>query len=87
MESFAAKKKIQKQREDLKNFIIGNYGGPSAWDELVREEGRIRRARNEAIYKREAQKTMIRDYTIMGIAILIGFSAIVWMIWIITISM
>ena len=33
--------------------------------------------------KAEQQK-MIRDYTIMGIACLIGFSALGWMIWLIS---
>ena len=87
IESFAAKKKIQKQREELRNFIVGNYGGPSAWEELLREEGRIRRQRNEAIYQREEQKRMIRDYTIMGIALLVGLGAVGWMVWIISFSM
>ena len=87
MESFAAKKKIQKQREELKNFIIGNYGGPSAWDELIREEGRIRRARKEAVYKKEEQKKKITEYTIMGIAALVGVGALGWMVWIISLSM
>ena len=87
MESFAAKKKIQKQREELKNFIIGNYGGPSAWEEILREEGRIRKARQEAIYAKEEQKAMIRDYTIMGIAGLIGALALIWMLWIISMAM
>jgi hypothetical protein len=84
IESFAAKKKIQKQREELRNFIVGNYGGPSAWEELLREEGRIRKARQEAIYAKEEQKKMVRDYTTIGIACLIGASALGWMIWLIT---
>jgi hypothetical protein len=87
MESFAAKKKISKQREELKNFIIGNYGGPSAWEELLREEGRIRKARQEAIYAKQEQKKMIRDYSIMGIAAFIGAILLIWMMWIISIGM
>jgi len=83
MESFAAKKKIQKQREDLKNWLVGHYG-LQAYEDLLREEGRIRKARNEAIYQREEQKRMIRDYTIMGIAVLVGTSAVAWMVWLIT---
>jgi hypothetical protein len=83
MESFAAKKKIQKQREELKNWLVGHYG-LQAYEELLREEGRIRRQRQEAVYAREEQKRMIRDYTIMGIACLIGFSALGWMVWLIT---
>ena len=87
MESFAAKKKISKQREELKNFIIGNYGGPSAWEELLREEGRIRKARQEAIYAKQEQKKMIRDYSIMGIAAFIGAILLIWIMWIISIGM
>ena len=87
MESFAAKKKISKQREELKNFIIGNYGGPRAWEELLREEGRIRKARQEAIYAKQEQKKMIRDYSIMGIAAFIGAILLIWMMWIISIGM
>ena len=58
MESFAAKKKISKQREELKNFIIGNYGGPSAWEELLREEGRIRKARQEEYTQNKSRKKL-----------------------------
>ena len=83
IESFASKKKLAKQREDLKNFLVAHYG-MSAWDDLIREEGRIRKARQTAVYAKQAQQRMIRDYTIMGIACLIGFSALGWMIWIIS---
>ena len=85
MESFSAKKKLAKQREELRNFLIGHYG-LQAWDDLIKEEGRIRRARQEAIYKKEEQNRMIRDYTIMGIAALIGLSAVGWMVWLISMS-
>ena len=83
IESFASKKKLQKQREELKNFLVAHYG-LQAWDDLIREEGRIRKARQEAIYAKQEQQRMIRDYTIMGIACLIGFSALGWMIWIVS---
>tara|TARA_R100001015_G_C4602290_1_gene157248 strand:+ start:291 stop:773 length:483 start_codon:yes stop_codon:yes gene_type:complete len=83
MQSYSAKLKIQKQREELKNWIVGHYG-LQGWENLLKEEGRIRRQRNEAIYQREEQKRMIRDYTIMGIACLVGVSALGWMIWLIT---
>ena len=33
IESFGSKKKLQKQREELKNFLVGNYG-MNAWDDL-----------------------------------------------------
>ena len=85
IESFSAKKKLAKQREELKNFLVAHYG-LQAWDDLIKEEGRIRKARQEAIYKKEEQSRMIRDYTIMGIAALIGLSAVGWMVWLISMS-
>ena len=85
IESFASKKKLEKQREELRNFLIGNYG-LKAWDDLIKEEGRVRRARQEAVWKKIEQKKMIRDYTIMGIAGLIGCSAVGWMVWIVSLS-
>ena len=85
MESFSAKKKLAKQREELRNFLIGHYG-LQAWDDLIKEEGRIRRSRQEAIYTKQEQNRMIRDYSIMGVASFIGFSALGWMIWLISVS-
>ena len=37
IESFSSKKKLQKQREELRNFLIANYG-LQAWDDLIKEE-------------------------------------------------
>ena len=85
MESFAAKKKVQKQREELKNWLIGHYG-LQAWEELLREEGRIRKARQEAIYAKAEQQRMIRDYSIMGVAVFIGLAAVGWMVWLVSVQ-
>tara|TARA_B100001939_G_scaffold286675_1_gene256952 strand:+ start:732 stop:1211 length:480 start_codon:yes stop_codon:yes gene_type:complete len=83
IESFASKKKLAKQREELKNFLIGHYG-LKAWDDLIAEEGRIRKARRQAVYEREERNRMIRDYTIIGIASLIGCVAVGCVAWIIS---
>ncbi len=86
MESFSSKKKLAKQREELKNFLVAHYG-VTAWDDLIAEEGRIRKARRQAVYEREERNKIIRDYTIIGITSLIGLSAVGWMIWIISVSL
>ncbi len=85
IESFSAKKKLEKQREELRNFLIAHYG-MQAWDDLLREEGRLRKARQKAIYAKEEQQRKIRDYTIMGLAALVGVSGLGWMIWLISVS-
>ncbi len=86
IESFSAKKKLSKQREELRNFLVANYG-TTAWDDLIREEGRIRKARQEAVYARQENARQIRDYSIIGIASLVGVGALGWMIWIISLSL
>ena len=54
MEVFAAKRKAQAQRDELKQWI-GLTLGQSAWEELVRTEGRIRKQRQETLYAQRAQ--------------------------------
>ena len=85
IESFSAKKKLAKQREELRNFLVAHYG-TTAWDDLVREEGRIRKARQKAVYAREERNRQIRDYTIIGIASLVGCIAIIWIVWLVSLS-
>ena len=52
---FAAKKKAEQQRDDLKTFIQYTMGR-SAWDELIKMEGRIRKERQETIYKQAKRR-------------------------------
>ena len=85
IESFSAKKKLAKQREELRNFLVANYG-TTAWDDLIREEGRIRKARQEAVYARQERNKQVRDYTIIGVTSLVGFGAMAWILWIISLS-
>ena len=85
LKSYSAKLQIQKQREELKNWIVGHYG-LAGWENLLKEEGRIRRQRREAIYQREEQKRKMRDYTIIGIALFVGIACIFWGIWFVSVA-
>ena len=59
LEAFAAKKKAEQMRTDLKNLISWTQG-PSAWDELLRMEAKIRKDRQKAIYDQiEARKRFV----------------------------
>ena len=75
----------KKSREELKNWIIGHYG-MAGWENLLKEEGRIRRQRQEAIYAIEEQKRKMRDYTIIGIALFVGCACIFWGIWFVSVA-
>ena len=85
LQSFSAKKKIAKQRQDLKNFITAHYG-MTAWDEILREEGKIRRARQEAVYAREERMKLIRDFVVITIAVLVGAGCVIAMAWMIFVA-
>ena len=66
LQSFAAKKKLEKQREDI-----------------IKEEGRIRKARQEAVYAKEQRQQELRDATIITVACLIGAGAVGSILWLI----
>ena len=52
IEAFTAKKKLEQQRAELKQFLIFTYG-MSAWNDLISMEGKIRKERQEMIYARK----------------------------------
>ena len=85
LESFAAKKKIAKQRQELKNFVTAHYG-MTAWDEILRSEGKIRAARQKAVYAREERAQKIRDIILMVIATLVGAGCVIEMAWMIFVA-
>jgi len=55
IEIFAAKKKAEKMREELRQYISWTMG-QSAWDELIRMEGQIRKQRQETLYAQSRRR-------------------------------
>ena len=79
LEAFAAKKKLEEQRYELKTFIQFSHGH-KAWDELLAMEGKIRKVRQEQLYKRQEFK----DRCIEGLFILFLVCTIIglgWLVW------
>jgi len=74
IEAFTAKKKLEQQRAELKQFLIFTYGMP-AWNELLAMEGKIRKERQEMIYARKEFIQKIINGVAIGILTLtiIGF--------------
>ena len=82
IEAFAAKKKLEQQRAELKQFLIFTYGMP-AWNELLSMEGKIRKERQEMIYKRKELIHKIVNGIAIGILVLtiIGFVFLLLYLW------
>ena len=80
IEAFAAKRKAQSQRDELKQWISFTLG-KSAWDELIRMEGNIRKQRQETLYlQRERRQKFVEICVIIG-SVLIGAALLVGFIW------
>lgn len=77
MAAFMAKKKAEDMREELRQ-MISLTRGPSAWQELVNMEAKIRKQRQQAIYdQKERQRKLFEGIAIAVliagcIAILVG---------------
>ena len=79
---FMAKKKAEDMRNELKQ-IISFTRGPSAWDELLKTEGDIRKRRQKAIYDQHERRRKILEIIMIIILILVagGFLLGVLYLW------
>ena len=80
MQIFMAKKKAEDMRAELKN-IISFTRGPSAWDELLRTEGEIRKKRQKAIYDQQERRKQILEWIAIVFLVLIVGGFTVGLIW------
>ena len=67
LEAYAAKKKLEQQRQELKVFLNMTFG-PNSYNELLAMEGKIRKDRQKMIYERQQLKEQI--VSVVGIIIL-----------------
>ena len=80
MEIFAAKRKAQQQREELRTFIQYTMG-QKAWDDLIKTEARVRKERQETIYRqRERRQKFIEICAVMLLGVL-TIGIFIWFIW------
>ena len=80
MQIFMAKKKAEDMRAELKQ-IISFTRGPSAWDELLRTEGEIRKKRQQAIYDQKERQRKILEVIAICILILVIGGFIFGLLW------
>ena len=79
---FAAKKKYERQRLELKNFIISHHG-IKGWDDLLKLETKIRKQRTQAIYAQREFNRRLKEWLViiallaLMVVIVIGVSILV----------
>ena len=83
IEAFAAKKKLEEQRYELKMFLNMTYGH-QAYNELLAMEGQIRKQRQEMVYKQQRLRQRIIE--IIGLIfagiLVVGFFGLIAKVWI-----
>jgi hypothetical protein len=83
LSAYAAKKKLEEQRYELKMFLNLTHG-PGAYEELLAMEGRIRKERQQTIYKQQQLRRQIGEAIgWLVVAGLVGaFAVLMTSIWI-----
>ena len=71
IEAFAAKKKLQEQRDELKQFLMFTHGSKS-WDELLQMEGQIRKRRQKEVYDKQQFREKVIMYVVLAVVLIIG---------------
>ena len=74
IEAFTAKKQLEQQRNDLRTFIQYSHG-QSAWNELIRMEGDIRKRRQKEVYDKQQFREKVITY--VAIAVVMALSTCV----------
>ena len=80
---FTAKRKAEAMRKELKDWISFSMG-PSAWDELVATEGRIRKQKKEQEYRKAEIQEAIVTWTLSILIILTGAAMLGFIIYMVT---
>ena len=83
LSAYAAKKKLEEQRYEIKMFLNMTYG-PQAYDDLLKMEGQIRKQRQETVYKQQQLRRQIGEALtwLFVVAVIGGFAVLVASIWI-----
>ena len=80
LEVWGHKQKAKEMREEMKTHISFYYG-PSAWDEIVRIEGEMRKERAREVYAAEERKQLIVEWIVGLLAAGVGGSILFVMIY------
>tara|TARA_E500000318_G_C3519024_1_gene195586 strand:+ start:185 stop:661 length:477 start_codon:yes stop_codon:yes gene_type:complete len=82
MDAFAAKKKAEAMEEELRNWINLTHG-PNAWQELLKMQVKIRKQRQETLYKQaELRRNMLQviGIILLGIVFVGSIVGTLWML-------
>ena len=71
IEAFTAKKKLEEQRYELKQYLMFTHGS-KAWDELLQMEGQIRKRRQKEIYDKQQFREKVITWVAVSVVVAVG---------------
>ena len=80
LEAYAAKKKAESQRAELKQWMQYTIGS-KAWDELIAMEGRIRKQRQETLYRQRERRQKFIEWVVIITSIITGVAILATLVW------
>ena len=83
LEVFTAKRKAESMRKELKDYISFTMG-PSAWDELVAIEAKIRKQKKEQEYRKAELQEAIITWTFTSFLLVLGFGILGFVIYMVS---
>ena len=75
IELFAAKKKIQAQRAELKTYVQYTYG-QSGWEELLRIEAQVRKRKQATDHRRAEAKELAITIVLVTLVLMAGIAGL-----------
>ena len=75
IEIFAAKKKIQAQRDELRTFVQYSYG-QAGWEELLRVEAQVRKRKQATDHRKAEIKELLITITLITLVLMAGLAGL-----------
>jgi hypothetical protein len=75
IEIFAAKKKIEAQRAELRTYVQYSYG-QSGWEELLRIEAQVRKRKQATDHRKAEIKELLITITLVTLVLIAGISGL-----------
>lgn len=83
VEIFAAKKRIEAQRNELKTYIQFSYG-QSGWEELLRIEAQVRKRKQATEHRKAELKELAITVVLVGLVLaagIAGLALLAYLLW------
>jgi len=83
IEIFAAKKKIEAQRDELRTFVQYSYG-QAGWEELLRIEAQVRKRKQATDHRKAEMKEMAINVTLVVLVLaggIAGLALLAYILW------